>query len=230
MGTSLTEGLVPGADITPSVVGNRLGLSSVNVGIGGTCAAAHSSTDYDKFSLYRLADAIISGDWSHQKSAVANIGGRVPAIIDRLRSIDFSKVTHLGLEYGSNDFTAAVPIGANRDATGATFKGAISYAIKNLLTAFPGLKLFLITPSWRLNQDNLDSDAHPNHAGVFLKDYVDAMIEIAGVEHVPCLDLWRNLGVNKYNYTTYSFDGTHPNPMGAKRRGDVIASFINAVF
>jgi lysophospholipase L1-like esterase len=42
--------------------------------------------------------------------------------------------------------------------------------------------------------------------------------------------MWRTLGVNATNYKSFTADGTHPNEAGAKRRGEVIASFINAAF
>jgi lysophospholipase L1-like esterase len=58
----------------------------------------------------------------------------------------------------------------------------------------------------------------------------DAMIKVAELNHIPCLDMWRCLGVNQFNYKTFTVDGTHPTAEGARRRGEAIASFINATF
>jgi hypothetical protein len=82
---------------------------------------------------------------------------------------------------------------SNTDASKESFKGALNYSIRKLLTSFPKLRLILIAPSWRLNFEELDSDTHPNGKGIFLKEYVDAMVEIAALNHIPCLDLWRDL-------------------------------------
>jgi lysophospholipase L1-like esterase len=235
MGTSITAGLhVPGAYVTPIIVGSRLNLTSVNVGFDGGYAGILQYPGLDEFSLCRLVDAITSGDWSAQDKAVASLDGAgdplYAPVLSKMKAIDFTKVTHLALEYGANDFTLTMPIGADTDVTGETFKGALNYAIRKLLTSFPKLRLILIAPSWRLNFEDLDSDTHPNAKGVFLKEYVDAMVEIAVLNHVPCLDMWRTLGLNINNYKTFTVDGTHPNEAGAIRRGEAIAAFMNAVF
>jgi hypothetical protein len=48
--------------------------------------------------------------------------------------------------------------------------------------------------------------------------------------HIPCLDMWRDLGINRYNYKNFSLDGAHPNAVAAKKRGETIASFIDRKF
>jgi hypothetical protein len=78
------------------------------------------------------------------------------AIIAKLKLIDFDRVSVLGLEYGLNDFTLHVPIGKNADAAKGTFRGALNYSIQRLLTAFPRLNLFLITPAWSLTYEDLE--------------------------------------------------------------------------
>jgi lysophospholipase L1-like esterase len=231
MGSSITAGLHgPGAYLTPVTAGSRLNLTPINVGFDGGYAGTLNSPNTDELSLCWLVDAIISGDWSAQERAIAARDPVDATILSRIRAIDFSKVTHVALEYGVNDFTLAAPIGKNTDETKDTFKGALNYAIRKLLTSFPQLHLMLIGPSWRLNFEDLDSDTHPNAKGIFLKEYVDAMLEIAALNHIPCLDMWRTLGLGINNYKTFTFDGTHPNEAGAIRRGEAIASFISSVF
>src|SRR5437879_1261680 len=56
------------------------------------------------------------------------------------------------------------------------------------------------------------------------------MVEVAALKGIPCLDMWRTLGLNINNYTSLTFDGEHPNEAGATRRGEAVASFINSVF
>jgi lysophospholipase L1-like esterase len=231
MGTSITAGVHgPGAYLTPLIVGARLNLTAINVGFDGACAAMLREPDRDAFSLCCLVDAFISGDWSAQDKAAAAFDPVVLTTLSRFKAIDFKRVTHLALEYGPNDFTLAAPIGTSADDTRETFKGAFNYAARRLLTTYPQLRLFLIAPSWRLNFEDLDSDTHPNVRGIFLREYVDAVVEAAALNHVPCLDMWRTLGLGIHNYKSFTFDGTHPNEAGAIRRGEAIAAFVNSVF
>jgi len=224
MGSSVTAGLhAPWAFVTPVVVGSRLNLTPVNVGFDGACAGVYDCPiASDDLSLCKLVDAIISGDWSAQERAVSVIGNGNEASLLKIKATDFSQVTHIGLEYGTNDFSYCAPL--------ETFKGWLAYSVQKLLASFPKARLFLITPAWRLNFEELDSDTRPNESGIFLKQYVDAMVEVAVSKGVPCLNMWRTLGINAINYKNFTADGTHPNETGARIRGEVIASFISSAF
>jgi lysophospholipase L1-like esterase len=223
MGTSITAGLHgPGAHLTPFTVGSRLNLTPINVGFDMACAGAYEGSHADDFSLCKLVDSIISRDWAAQDKSMALIGNGNEAALARIKTIDFNQVTHMGLEYGANDFTICAPLVA--------FKDALDYAVRKLLAAFPKARLFLITPAWQLNFEGLDSDTHPNESGIFLKQYVETMVSVAAATGIPCLDMWRTLGINAVNYKGFTFDGTHPNETGARIRGEVIASFISSAF
>jgi lysophospholipase L1-like esterase len=230
MGTSITAGHSPGAYLTPVIVGSRLNLTPVNAGFDGASAGILDRPNLDEISLCRLVDGITSGDWSAQDRAVASMHPSFSLILSRIKSIDFGAVTHIALEYGTNDFIFGMPIGENTDDTKATFKGALNYAVRKLLASFPQLRLMLIAPAWCLNFEGLDSDTHPNAKGVFLKEYADAVEATAVLNHIPCLNMWRTLVLNINNYKSFTIDGTHPNEAGAIRRGEAIASFMNSVF
>src|SRR6267378_4496731 len=106
MGSSISAGLhAPGAYDTPIIVGSRLNLTPINVGFDGGYAGILNYPELDLLSLCRLVDAITSGDWSAQEKAVASLDPVNAPILSKIRAIDFSKVTHLALEYGTNDFT-----------------------------------------------------------------------------------------------------------------------------
>ena len=231
MGTSITAGLhAPGANLTPITVGSRLNLTTVNFGFDGAYTGQLNDPVMDHFSLCALADALTSGDWASQDKAVTALDPLYLPRLSGFKALDFNKVTYLALEYGPNEFTLGMPIGVNSDTTRQTYKGSLNYSIKRLLTSFPLLRLFLIAPAWKLNVEDLDSDSRPNPSGLFLREYVDATIEIAALNHIPCLDMWRTLGLGVNNYKAFTFDGTHPNEAGAIRRGEAIAAFISSVF
>jgi hypothetical protein len=229
MGTSITAGGsgAKSGSITPIVVGDRIRRLGVNAAIPGSCAGVHKFAEVNPFSLFALVDSIVSQDWSVQNAA-RGFAFR-DAAISRLM-MAFPDVAYLGLEYGTNDFRYDRPIGSAHDRSGATFIGALNYSVEKLLEAFPRLRVFLITPAWMPTIDGRDSDEHPNALGCFLKEYVDAMLHAAELNHIPCLDFWRGLGLNKYNYKAFTLDGTHPNDLGALERGERIASFIQATF
>lgn len=143
----------------------------------------------------------------------------------------FDSVTHIGLEYGTNDFRYDRPIGTNSDSCKETFKGALNFSIRALLHRYPNVRVFLMTPWWMPTFDGRDSDEHPNDEGHFLVEYVRAMQRVAEINHIPCLDLWATSGVSKANIHDFTVDdGTHLNDAGAIRRADMIAKFMRAVF
>jgi lysophospholipase L1-like esterase len=223
MGTSITAGIhAPGAYLTPATVASRLNLTPVNVGFDGTCAGTYDRDAFDRFSLCELTNAITSGDWSAQNKSISLMAIGNEASLLKLEKVDFNTVNYLGLEYGTNDFTVCAPLDA--------FKKSLDHSVHRLLTAFPRTRLFLITPAWILNFEEQDSDTHPNKSGFFLKQYIDAMIEIARSRGVPYLDMRGTLGINAANFKNFTFDGTHPNETGARIRGEVIASFIRNAF
>jgi hypothetical protein len=229
MGTSVTAGTgTKYGGIAPSIVGDRLDMLAENAAVPGSCAGVHKFPDMTPLSLCSLADAIISDDWTRQS---ARTGNQIrDAAISRLMMADFAGVTHIGLEYGTNDFRYDRPIGADSDVCGETFKGALNYSIERLRSSFPKAQPFLITPAWIPTLDGDDSDHCPNAAGAFLKDYIEAMQRIAELRHVPCLDMCRALGVNRLNYEAFTYDGTRPTDETAARRGEIIAAFMDAAF
>jgi lysophospholipase L1-like esterase len=223
MGTSITAGIyAPGAYLTPIIVGSRLNLTPVNVGFSATGVGGYQGPINDDFSLRKLVDAITSGDWGAQDRSIASMVGGNEAQLARIKTVDFRKVTHIGLEYGTNDFTVCAPL--------AAFKESLNYSVQKLLTSFPKARVFLMTPAWLLNFEQLDSDTNPNQSGVFLKQYVDAMVSVAAATGVPCLNMFRTLGINETNYKDFTLDGIHPNETGAIIRGEFIASFIKSNF
>jgi hypothetical protein len=107
---------------------------------------------------------------------------------------------------------------------------SLNYSAQKLLTSFLKARVFLMTPAWLFNFEQLDSDTHPNQSGIFLKQYVVAIVSVATATAVPCLNMWRTLGINGIDYKDFTLDGIHPNERGAIIRGEVIASLIRSNF
>jgi len=227
LGTSITAGAgTKYGAITPSIVGKVLGLRAINGGFPGACAGLHKIPQMNPISLCSLVDAIISDDWSSQK----NMGSEPNNKKFPQLTAAFPNVAYLGLEYGTNDFNYDRPIGVIGSETVETFIGGLSYSLRKLATTFPAARIFLITPSWFLTSDGRNTDDVPNGLGLFLKDYVSAMVQVAEQFHIPCLNFWRSLGVNASNYKSFLADGLHPTDLGAIRRGEAIGSFLTSTF
>ena len=220
---------VIGYDISiPQIIADKTGASCFNVGFGG-CRMTPHEPPYDPFSMYNLADAIVSGDWTTQDNSVATYTG-LPSYfsehLERLKRIKWENIDILTIAYGTNDYTASQPI----DATEGTFdkeyeyyKGALHYSIEKLLTAYPHLKIVVVTPTYRWFLDaalayshDCDDEAAKNDLAYLLKDYVAACKEVCEKYHIHCVDNFSGIGMNKYNRLQYfdSTDGTHPKREG----------------
>lgn len=217
----------------PARIATKIGLTAINVGFGGCRMSPTAGSDYDQLSMVRLAEAVASGDWSGQITAVANIaagGDDNTAILARLMAIDWMTVSFVSIFYGTNDYGGSVPLGAADDAVDTTWRGAINKVVETLLTAYPHLKIMLATPLWRArlaNGDGKDADTNPNGAGIYLIEYVDAEIEQAKRHKLPVIDMYRSSGINAFNHATFLSDGLHLTAVaGSQRVADKLAGFI----
>ena len=127
---------------------------------------------------------------------------------------------------GTNDFAANVPMGERGSSNMNQFKPAFEHICQTLRET--GKKCFIITPIKRNNTMT------PNSAGLTLKDYVDAEIEIAKDYGIPVLNLFDNFTQTAWKSEVlrakYMPDGLHPNPAGMKFIGEAVTKFIKQQF
>jgi hypothetical protein len=163
------------------------GATVTNCGFGGS-RLAFSTGDYAYLSFHKLADYISSGDYSDLTAACSRLAGSPTfddniAIAARLAAVNWSTVDYIVAAYGTNDYGSPdVPLGTTTDTTGATFKGAINYAVNKICTAYPNIKILFVSPIWRSRYDSgdgNDSDVYANSRGNYLLDFVDAMKQMA---------------------------------------------------
>ena len=204
------------------------GATVYNMGFGGCDMASRPSSDWDAFSMYRLAYAIAHNDFSVQDAVdIDNVVGMhayFKTSLALLKTIDFENVDYITIAFGTNDFTGDVVIdNPNNLIDCDTFKGALRYSLQQIITAFPHIKIFVCGQTWRywLDASNAyvdSSDEHINGNGDKLTDFVSATKEVAEDYHVPFIDNYYQLGINYYNRTYYfpANDGTHHNYLGAK--------------
>ncbi len=217
-----------------SVIAAETGLTTVNAGIGGASIAKNPNEAYDAFSLCRLVNAIVTGDWTLQDARVAelplaNSASRLAA----LKEVDWSKVSVVTLGMGLNDINDGYVIENTAEAKDiTTVKGALRYSIETLLTKYPHLKIMVLTPTYRyMYNSNVGCD-EILYNGNSYEQYIDAVISVAEEYNLPYLDLYRTIGFNYYNFKYYYLegDGTHLNSKGNTRLGKRIASEIMREF
>lgn len=201
----------------PSMIERDTDLTCLNVGFGGSQLTDHSDVNYQPFSMNRLVDAVVSGDFSTQDAKATTVGGLYPAHLATLKAIDFSAVDFVTLFFGTNDWGNGTSSLKSADDTATENKqrtnveDALKYSINKLLTTYPHLRIIVISPYWRSVSSGKDSDINANNRGVYLYEYADYIQKVTEeTYHLPTINLYRTSGVNAITNRYFTSDGTHP--------------------
>lgn len=209
-----------------------------NLGFGGCRMSEHSLKHFDRFGMYRIADAVTSGDFTLQDESFSYpvVGEALPDYFTEglatLKSIDFSKVDIATIAYGTNDFTASRPLeGADRyDIT--SFGGALRYSIEKLSKAFPNMKLVICSQTYRFWRKDgvVTDDSNTRYCGENkLTDFVKKTKEIAdeyGLDYINNYDGEVVINEANRNVCFSETDGTHPILPGIKIIAENISNFL----
>jgi lysophospholipase L1-like esterase len=217
----------------PSVIAEKTGMTVVNGGFGGCRMAKHPTNTYDAYSMYHLADSVVTGDWSIQ-DAVADAGTPLHAVehITELKALDWNKVDIVTILFGANDFTGGVELEDESNPLSINhYKGAARYSIEKLLTAYPNLRIILMSPLYhykRVDDTIVDTDTYTSN-GKKMSEFVDALKEVAEEYKLPFFDMYNTLGINKLNREVMLPDGAHPSQKGINRIGESIAARLSSI-
>lgn len=235
-----TIGNTNDATSVSSQLASVTGARTFNVGFGG-CHMSRHSEHWDAFSMYRLADAIGTGDYTLQDAAIAANPSGMPAYFNShltlLKNADWANVDFITIGYGTNDYASGDLIdNPDNPKDTTTFLGAFRYSIETILNKYPHLKILVTTPMYRfwMNDDGIyknDSDTVSyNTNNDTLEKFADAIVAESKKYHLPVLNLYNDLGVNKFNRAVYfpSNDGTHHNEAGRKRIAEKLASGLSS--
>ena len=168
---------------------------------------------------YGISGSTISGG-----GASTSIPGNAPM---NIRYADMVYADYILVLGGVNDYIiTSTPLGTKGDTTNQTFYGALKILIEGLIKKYPTGKIGFMTPLRKAN------DTVANGAGLTLKQYRDAIIDMCEDYCIPVLDLytkggchpnieaWRNANLP---------DGLHPNQAYYRRLGLQIAQFIQTI-
>lgn len=224
----------------PQKIATRTGANVIDIGIANSRMAKHTSSAVgqllDKQSMYRLVDYIKNNDYTELIQAteeMANLNGdNNTQQANDLKNVNWSQVDYITIFLGTNDYGGDNVIGTNNDTNGNTFKGAINKVIKTLSESVPTARLVFLTPIFRNRYKaniGADSDVTKNDIGYYLKDYNNAIIELATKNHIPVIDLMMLSGINKYNCQTYLSDNLHPTDIGYDLLSKVIQRQLESI-
>lgn len=207
-------GMVRDSTSIPSVLAEYTGATVYNVGFGGCRMSVHPSTGYAAFSMWALADAVSSGDWSLQEAQAASGSDYFADQLAVLKGIDFSTIDIIVIHYGTNDFGSGCVLDNSSDTDStSTLCGALRYSLDKLCAAYPKIKIFISLPIYRM-WNGTGAETYTNSQSKTLPEYVEGLRSVAKEYHVPVLDGYDELGINKINDGIYSDDGTHLNEFG----------------
>lgn len=123
----------------------------------------------------------------------------------QLQSADLTDADMVFIEFGTNDFNTGTPMGNIDSDDWNTFCGAYNNAISEIASRNGKAIVYLLGlfPSTRLY-----SGAY-NSARNILRTYNEYIKMIAARTGCRYIDMSQNTGFNRYNYLSYSTDGTH---------------------
>lgn len=211
---------ITGADVQRCAIGGShisaraLVNSSTDIVIADSSSAMQNKARATLDCCY-LIESLISQDFSKQDAALAwyDANGVVdekwPLIISAMKDIDLSNVDIVSIFIGTNDYNSSVELSDIDSIDIKTYNGAWNYILRNLCESYPQLSIFVYTPIIRQFGDVWCED-YTNGKGEHLWDFAEASIEAAKRFGVPVCDLYHTMGWNKYNWSAFTKDGTHP--------------------
>lgn len=236
MGDSIV-GNVQDSTSVSGFLAKTVGASTYNLGFGG-CRMSKHVAPWNSFCMYKLADAIATGDFSEQEAAALDTS--VPSYfkdtVNAMKVIDFATIDIMTIAYGTNDFTSAKGLDNETDLYDTNyFGGALRYSIEKIGKAFPQIRFVIVAPCWRFWYDGsgnyLESSDEREMNGIKLHDFVEKCIEIGKEYHLPIVNPYDEMAINALNRSWWfnENDGTHPNEKGRKSLAKLMANTIRGM-
>ena len=162
-------------------------------------------------------------------------GKDVSEIFAKMKEMDFSKVDVMTIAYGVNDYTAYKGLdNASNPKDVEYYGGALRYSLEKILNAYPNIRVVIVTPCWCFWPDGNggvieDSDTrYYNLEQDTLAEFAKKCVEIGNEYHIPVVDAYKGLSINKFNHSHWfnAGDGIHPNEKGRKALAKLMGKTI----
>lgn len=229
----------------PYLLGKLTGLNTINCGIGGTSMRYRVNYDtWNMVSFAHMADMVASGNFSDIQTLGNRSGFEMEVVCQRLypiiSAIDWDEVDFITVAYGANDHATSAMDNVNylENETDKqdvfTYLGAFRYGIDKILSAYPHIKIVVLTPvfrCWTVDGQEVTSDDRVFNDGSHYYDWGNALKKCAEEEiHIPVCDMYNELCINNYNYGWFLGDGIHPTEAGLKNMAYKLAGCIMSKF
>ena len=209
----------------PEKLQEYTGYNVYDCSFAGSVMAYHSDENYQNLGFMEISKSIVSGDFTKQRTAINNIvnGSNKEPNFQTLSTLNFNKVDIIVVLYGTNDWGNGQKIGSINDTKDTkSLVGGLKTGIENILSKYPNIQLYFITPPYREGWLTLRD-------GKNLKEWGDVICETAGLYGFPSLNGITNLGINEQNRDYYlNEDKLHLNNKGdglvARKVGNFITS------
>lgn len=191
---------------------------------------------YDFWKVYLSPNTIL--DYGVAGSSISRKTGDWPTwdtqipFVERIKTIpkDIDVLTIFG---GVNDWVADRTLGSLGDTEDATFYGALDKMFKYATQNFQGKDIYVFTPlqnDWIKRPANDGTTDGRNRSGKYLKEYVEAIKQVAEKYAIPVCDLYSTMFYPFAEGFTekYMPDGLHPNESAHKLMANKMASFVEA--
>ena len=138
--------------------------------------------------------------------------------IDSSTGLSVEEEVYILIFIGAEDYRSGMASMGNDDTKNdITFKGALNTAIEKLMTKAPRCKIMFVSPVYRSSTepgDGLDCDTNLIN-DKYLREFAEGMVSVAKINHIPCLNLFDECMINKYNAGIYlNTDGVYPSDDG----------------
>lgn len=223
-----------------------------NWGFGGcSMALRETPSTWDAFSMVSIADAVVSGDYSTQDDAAMTLASDIPyatTILSEMKAENFADGENMifFIAYGGNDYNNLCKLGDAASFDTKTYRGAINYSAKKLMSAFPKAKICLCGVAYRVfsytskTEQGITSDSDSTYNIVvengsnqhyYRYTYNDALIEQGKHLHIPTFDKYYRAGRNRYNvWTLCPNDGIHPESLvGRQAEADFYVGALRTI-
>ena len=191
---------------------------------------------YDFWKVYLSPDVVL--DYGVAGSSISRKTGEWPTwdtqvpFVERIKTIpkDIDVLTIFG---GVNDWVADRTLGSLGDTEDTTFYGALDKMFKYATQNFQGKDIYVFTPlqnDWIKRPANDGTTDGRNRSGKYLKEYVEAIKQVAEKYAIPVCDLYSTMFYPFAEGFTekYMPDGLHPNESAHKLMANKMASFVEA--
>lgn len=204
----------------PILASNLIGTTIYDCTFAGSPLTYGNPTLYQPTGFMELCNQIVDEDFTPLSNALTaqELAGidvtEKRQHLQTLQNLDFNDITDIVIFAGTNDFD-------NDYVTATNFTSGFTSAITNLLTAFPQLMIYVISPIWRGDK----SEGKPTIPT--MEDLVDLEKTVAKNFNLPFKDLYHSSGINDLTASFYlTNDLLHPNNYGDVLLANKCSKFI----